>query len=79
MVKATSVNSFTLNFLVGDSWIEKSYCIEAEWTYPISEIEFLKYDVFKDLWNRNYYLTPGAKFGGDFLCYLGNQSFTIYF
>eukprot|EP01135_Chromosphaera_perkinsii_P011021 Nk52_evm55s2309 gene=Nk52_evmTU55s2309 len=27
--------------------------------------------VFRDLWERGYYLTPGAKFGGDFLAYEG--------
>lgn len=70
--QGVSVDSYLSCITTGDSWIEKSDCIEAEWTYPNSEIEFLKYDVFKDLWNKNYYLTSGAKFGGDFLCYLGD-------
>ncbi|XP_054156676.1 tRNA-splicing endonuclease subunit Sen34-like, partial [Oppia nitens] len=29
----------------------------------------LRYQVFKDLWNKNYYITDGIKFGCDFLCY----------
>jgi tRNA-splicing endonuclease subunit Sen34 len=33
-----------------------------------------KYVIFKDLWTRGYYLTPGAKFGGDYLVYCGHPS-----
>eukprot|EP00126_Sphaerothecum_destruens_P009610 Sdes_comp20550_c0_seq1m15279 len=31
-----------------------------------------KYQVFRDLWSRGYYLTGGSKFGGDFLVYKGD-------
>lgn len=32
----------------------------------------LKCAVFKDLWEKGYYITAGEKFGGDFLLYLGD-------
>lgn len=32
----------------------------------------LKCAVYKDLWNKGYYITAGEKFGGDFLVYLGD-------
>lgn len=33
-----------------------------------------KYRAYKCLWNQGYYLTCGAKFGGDFLVYPGRPS-----
>ncbi|XP_076259396.1 tRNA splicing endonuclease subunit 34 [Rhynchophorus ferrugineus] len=43
---------------------------------PVTKIQSLtssiKSRVFKDLWERNYYVTSGEKFGGDFLVYFGD-------
>lgn len=39
--------------------------------YPSTTDEKLKYAVFKDLWEKNFYITNGSKFGGDFLVYAG--------
>lgn len=44
----------------------------CDWTYPQTPIECLRYRVFKDLWEKNYYLTKASKFGGDFLVYPGD-------
>lgn len=44
------------------------------WTFPHTEEERLRYDVFRDLWEQGYYLTSGSKFGGDFLVYPGDPS-----
>lgn len=44
----------------------------ADWTYPQTEREKLHYRVFLDLWEKGYYLTSGAKFGGDLLAYPGD-------
>ncbi|XP_038051932.1 tRNA-splicing endonuclease subunit Sen34-like [Patiria miniata] len=44
----------------------------AEWAYPRTQQEILKYRVFRDLWETGYYLTSGCKFGGDFLVYPGD-------
>lgn len=45
---------------------------EVRWSFPTSNIEELRYAVFKDMWERDYYLTNGIKFGGDFLVYPGD-------
>ena len=44
----------------------------VDWTYPQTESEKLHYRVFLDLWEKGYYLTTGAKFGGDLLAYPGD-------
>ena len=44
----------------------------ANWTYPETDGEKLRYRVFLDLWERGYYLTSGVNFGGDFLAYPGD-------
>ncbi|GFO12881.1 tRNA-splicing endonuclease subunit sen34 [Plakobranchus ocellatus] len=45
-----------------------------DWTYPSTERDVLRYLVFKDLWGKGFYLTSGAKFGGDFLVYPGDPA-----
>lgn len=45
--------------------------VDAQWMFPKSEKEQFRYEVFKDLWEKNFRLTCGDKFGGDFLCYEG--------
>lgn len=37
-----------------------------------SELPSLQYRVFRDLWQRGKYVTPGDTFGGDFLVYPGD-------
>ena len=44
----------------------------SDWTFPQTEHEKLRYAVFQDFWKRGFYLTPGSKFGGDFLAYPGD-------
>ena len=44
----------------------------ADWTYPQTSCEKLRYQVFVDLWEKGYYLTSGVNFGGDFLAYPGD-------
>lgn len=45
---------------------------EVEWSFPSSNSERLRYAVFRDLWEREYYISTGQKFGGDFLVYPGD-------
>lgn len=33
--------------------------------------------VYEDLWKRGFYITPGQKFGADFLVYLGIKGFSL--
>ena len=41
------------------------------WTYPATEEERARCEVFQDLWEKRYYLGGGGKFGGDWLVYPG--------
>ncbi len=41
------------------------------WTYPATEGERARCEVFRDLWEKGYYLGGGGKFGGDWLVYPG--------
>lgn len=44
----------------------------THWNYPSTDNEAIRALVFEDLWRREYYLTPAAKFGGDYLAYKGD-------
>jgi tRNA-splicing endonuclease subunit Sen34 len=41
------------------------------WTYPATEEERARCEVFRDLWEKGNYLGGGGKFGGDWLVYPG--------
>jgi tRNA-splicing endonuclease subunit Sen34 len=41
------------------------------WSYPSDLAERAKCAVFRDLWEKGYYMGGGLKFGGDFLVYPG--------
>ena len=41
------------------------------WTYPATEEERARCEVFRDLWEKGYYLGGGGKFGGNWLVYPG--------
>ncbi|KAI9446808.1 tRNA-intron endonuclease catalytic domain-like protein [Lactarius indigo] len=42
------------------------------WAYPATEEERARCEVFRDLWEKGYYLGGGSKFGGDWLVYPGD-------
>jgi len=42
------------------------------WTYPATEEERARCEVFRDLWEKGNYLGGGGKFGGDWLVYPGD-------
>lgn len=46
--------------------------VSSEWPYPGQKNHEARYKVFRDLWQKGYYLTSGGKFGGDFLIYPGD-------
>jgi tRNA-splicing endonuclease subunit Sen34 len=41
------------------------------WNYPSSAEERARCEVFRDLWEKGYYMGGGSKFGGDWLVYPG--------
>jgi len=42
------------------------------WQYPSTRLERASCRVFRDLWERGYFLGSGLKFGGEFLVYPGD-------
>ena len=44
------------------------------WKYPRTLTEKRNYAVYKDLWEKGYFITSGEKFGCDFLVYPGDPS-----
>ncbi|KAG8434077.1 hypothetical protein GDO86_012449 [Hymenochirus boettgeri] len=44
----------------------------AHWPYYGQETHEVRYKVFRNLWQKGYFLTNGSKFGGDFLVYPGD-------
>jgi tRNA-splicing endonuclease subunit Sen34 len=48
------------------------------WSYPSSAEERARCEVFRDLWEKGYYMGGGSKFGGDWLVYPGARfNFTL--
>ena len=41
------------------------------WSYPANADERARCEVFRDLWEKGYYMGGGTKFGGDWLVYPG--------
>ena len=52
-------------------WRQETESAEDDWTFPTTDSEKVRCAVFQDLWEKQYYLTSGQKFGGDFLAYPG--------
>ncbi|KAM5131967.1 tRNA-splicing endonuclease subunit Sen34 [Mantella aurantiaca] len=54
--------------------IEEVDLIKAspDWPHTGQRKHELRFKVFRDLWQRGYFLTSGSKFGGDFLVYPGD-------
>lgn len=65
-------DSVSVQLLNECPWLSKPEAKLASWHFPETAIERLRYEVFKNLWEKGYYLTAGGKFGGDFLVYPGD-------
>lgn len=52
---------------------------EFKWDYPKTLTERNRCIVYQDLWEKGFYMTSGAKFGGDFLAYPGKLDPNLYF
>lgn len=62
--------------LLAYPWRDRDNIEIVQWKYPDTLHEKLRYETFKDLWERGYYITNGEKFGGDFLVYPGIYMYT---
>lgn len=57
----------------GDPWITEENKTISSWSCPVdTALQKCRLFTYKDLWNHGYFITDGAKFGGDFLVYLGD-------
>ena len=57
----------------GDPWITEENKTVSSWSCPVdTALQKCRLFTYKDLWNNGYFITDGAKFGGDFLVYLGD-------
>nr|XP_033817096.1 tRNA-splicing endonuclease subunit Sen34 [Geotrypetes seraphini]XP_033817097.1 tRNA-splicing endonuclease subunit Sen34 [Geotrypetes seraphini]XP_033817098.1 tRNA-splicing endonuclease subunit Sen34 [Geotrypetes seraphini] len=43
-----------------------------DWPHAGQLVHEIRYQVFRDLWEKGFFLTSGGKFGGDFLVYPGD-------
>ncbi|XP_066565648.1 tRNA-splicing endonuclease subunit Sen34 [Amia ocellicauda] len=51
---------------------EEHHWLAADWPHPRDERTEARYQVFRDLRQRGYYITSAGKFGGDYLVYPGD-------
>uniref|UniRef100_T1JCR5 tRNA-intron lyase n=1 Tax=Strigamia maritima TaxID=126957 RepID=T1JCR5_STRMM len=47
---------------------------KSEWNYPNTEVETTRFEIYKHFWEKGYFVTPGEKFGGDFLVYTADPA-----
>ncbi|XP_020295203.1 tRNA-splicing endonuclease subunit Sen34 [Pseudomyrmex gracilis] len=53
-------------------WSSRDNIKTVDWKYPFTATQKLKYKVYKNLWERGYYISNGEQFGGHFLAYMGD-------
>jgi tRNA-splicing endonuclease subunit Sen34 len=46
--------------------------IKFDW--PATDKDQVRYNIFKSLWEKGFYISRGSKFGGDYLLYPGDPS-----
>lgn len=51
-----------------------SYSVNVSLSVERSNDQILRDHVFRDLWEKGYYMTSGLKYGGDFLVYADDPS-----
>lgn len=62
-------------FLATPTMFSPTYDQIRFFDFPRTVQQRLRLTVFRDLWRKGYYLTPGLKFGCDFLVYPGMEHF----
>jgi len=71
-IKPISRDMQVVQIFEEDPWLEDDDKISSKWTFKADGIQKCRLFTFKDLWNNNYYISEGSKFGGDFLVYSGD-------
>ncbi|GJQ79005.1 hypothetical protein Trydic_g166 [Trypoxylus dichotomus] len=70
--KSCVINDDTLLWPIFCSHSNNIESIEVPEDIILSKTTPSKVEIYSDLWKKNYYITVGSKFGGDFLLYLGD-------
>ncbi|KAK7487334.1 hypothetical protein BaRGS_00021423 [Batillaria attramentaria] len=73
-VTVTAEKHMLLQLFTENPWTRETENAAGDWQFPTTEAEKLRCAVFRDLWEKEYFLTSGQKFGGDFLAYPGDPS-----
>lgn len=71
-IKSVDENNALVQTFTASPWLTEKDSEPVQWNYPSTRSEKLRYKTFKDLWEKGHYLTPGQKFGADYLVYPGD-------
>lgn len=72
-IKPITRDMAAVQIFPADPWLSESQKQPSPWSYPCtSPLQRCRLFTYKDLWNHSYYISEGAKFGGDFLVYPGD-------
>jgi len=72
-IKPITRDMQVIQTLTEEPWMDDEEKKNANWFYPYQDpLSRCRMFTFKDLWNNNYYISEGSKFGGDFLVYCGD-------
>ncbi|XP_063227287.1 tRNA-splicing endonuclease subunit Sen34 [Bacillus rossius redtenbacheri] len=71
-VQAVSEDSTMVQVFTACPWLREDDARPVEWSFPETPAEKLRYATFKALWEQGYYVSPGQKFGSDYLVYPGD-------
>ncbi|KAJ9596257.1 hypothetical protein L9F63_027120 [Diploptera punctata] len=71
-IKDIDENNALIQTFTASPWITEKDSEPVQWNYPSTNAEKLRFKTFKDLWEKGHYLTPGQKFGADYLVYPGD-------
>ena len=65
-------NKMVVQTYLQSPFIDHMATKDLTWDYPRSSNEILRYKIFKDLWEKKYFVTNGLNFGVDLLAYPGD-------
>ncbi|XP_049784503.1 tRNA-splicing endonuclease subunit Sen34 isoform X2 [Schistocerca cancellata] len=71
-IKPVTIENTLVQIFSVYPWLRQEDACPVRWEFPKSPLDKIRYKVFKDLWDKGYYMTSGKKFGGDFLVYRGD-------
>ncbi|XP_074597953.1 tRNA splicing endonuclease subunit 34 [Brevipalpus obovatus] len=67
--EASNKNVFPVQIFTKSPWNHDGAIINNSWLYPSNKRERIKYNTFKDLYGKGYYIMSGLRFGCDYLVY----------